>query len=138
MEFYDIIIWSNNPLKFLMIKLQMLGLLDPDLRVIAVLDRSFIFETVLEDQTVKKVKALKIIWNQLKCFNSHNTVHVDDSAGNFSLNPRQGLKIKPFRIAHQHDCELKILGDYLVRLADSTDFNNHRHDDWRNEENASL
>lgn len=34
-EYYDIIIWSNNPLKFLMIKLKALGLLDPQLRIIA-------------------------------------------------------------------------------------------------------
>lgn len=34
-EYYDIIIWSNNPLKVLMIKLRALGLLNPQTRVIA-------------------------------------------------------------------------------------------------------
>ena len=124
---YDIIIWSNNPKRVLMIKLQALGLLNQDLRVIAVLDRSLI-----NTCRGKRAKALEVIWHQLKCYNTHNTIHVDDLEENFSLNPRQGLKIKPFKVGHQDDCELRVLGEYLVRLAKVKDFNEYSHDNWRN------
>ena len=126
-EYYDIIIWSNTPKKVLMIKLQALGLFNQDLRVIAVLDRS-----AMTKCRGKRTKALEVIWHQLKCYNSHNTIHVDDLEDNFCLNPRQGLKIKSFKVGHQDDCELRVLGEYLVQLAKVEDFNEHSHENWRN------
>lgn len=75
------------------------------------------------------VKPLEIIWNQLKYYGSHNTVHVDDSDHNFRLNPRQGLKILPFK-GNQNDCELGNLGEYLIRLAHINNFNDQSHENW--------
>ncbi len=95
--------------------------------MIAVLDRS-----AMKKCRGKRTKALEVIWHQLKCYNSNNTIHVDDLEDNFSLNPRQGLKIKSFKVGHQDDCELRVLGEYLVQLAKVEDFNEYSHENWRN------
>ena len=76
------------------------------------------------------VKALEIIWHQLTMFNSHNTVHVDDNADNFSLNPNQGLKIIPYKI-NKYDNQLEILSLYLVNLASVQDFEEINHTNWQ-------
>ncbi len=129
-EYYDIIIWSNNPIKFLTMKLQAIGLLNTQYKIIAVLDKSFIFKIKANDGRKVSVKALEIIWNQFKNFNAHNTIHVDDNQGNFSLNPDQGLKISPFKV-YQQDHELEYLEKYLVRIASEKDFINLNHKNWR-------
>lgn len=45
------------------------------------------------------VKPLQVIWNLCpERWNSHNTVHVDDLARNFELNPQSGILVKAFYI----------------------------------------
>ncbi len=43
------------------------------------------------------MKALSLVWRRLPQFGPHNTLHVDDLARNFALNPANGIKIKAYR-----------------------------------------
>jgi hypothetical protein len=47
--------------------------------------------------TRHKVKALSLVWRRLPQYGPHNTLHVDDLARNFALNPANGIKIKAYR-----------------------------------------
>lgn len=76
-------------------------------------------------ETKHLVKALQIIWNHLPQYGPHNTVHVDDLRRNFAMNPKQGLHVKPFKIAGTpeaaEDRELEKVGQYLVHIAQTCD-----------------
>ena len=47
--------------------------------------------------TRHQVKALSLVWRRLPQYGPHNTLHVDDLARNFALNPANGIKIKAYR-----------------------------------------
>lgn len=74
-----------------------------------------------------------MIWGKYPQFSSKNTIMFDDIRRNFIMNPKNGLRIKPFREAHLNrhkDDELLRLSKYLKDLAENcTDFAsvNHRH-----------
>lgn len=74
-----------------------------------------------------------VIWGKFEQYTAKNTIMFDDIRRNFIMNPRNGLRIRPFRQAHLNrgnDKELLHLSKYLKDLAehchDFTDVN-HRH-----------
>lgn len=57
----------------------------------------------------------------------------DDIRRNFLMNPKSGLRIRPFRQAHfnrETDRELLKLSKYLKDIADCDDFNKLNHRKW--------
>lgn len=79
------------------------------------------------------MKPLGVIWGKFEQYNAKNTIMFDDIRRNFIMNPKNGLRIRPFRQAHLNrdkDNELLKLSKYLKDLAEHcTDFSsvNHRH-----------
>jgi len=82
-----------------------------------------------------QVKALELIWGKFSQWDAKNTIHVDDLARNFAMNPQSGLKIKAYRHAHKNrsrDTELIYLAQYLVMIsANSNDFSALPHSNWK-------
>lgn len=74
-----------------------------------------------------------VIWGKFEQYTCKNTIMFDDIRRNFIMNPKNGLRIRPFRQAHfnrDKDRELLHLSKYLKDLAiHSNDFTkvNHRH-----------
>ncbi|KAL6301591.1 HAD IIID h [Sparassis latifolia] len=139
--YYDICIWSQTSWVWLETKLVELGMIGGgrNYEISFVLDKTCMF-TVFSTREGKQyrhsVKALQIIWNHFKQFNSTNTLHVDDLSRNFALNPRQGLKILAFKDAHTLqatlDRELDKLARYMVHIARThDDFRNVDHKHWQ-------
>jgi len=57
----------------------------------------------------------------------------DDLRRNFLMNPKSGLKIRPFRNAHQNrdkDSELLKLSEYLLKILKVDDFDTLDHRKW--------
>lgn len=81
-----------------------------------------------------KVKPLGVIWGKFpNNYNKHNTIMFDDIRRNFLMNPKNGLKIRPFREAHlnwEMDKELLHLAEYLVEIAKLDDFTKLNHRNW--------
>ncbi|KAI0064716.1 HAD IIID h [Artomyces pyxidatus] len=137
---YDICIWSQTSWVWLETKLVELGMLGGNrpYQISFVLDKTSMF-TVFSRRDDKPythhVKALQIIWNHFPQYNAKNTIHIDDLGRNFALNPRQGLKIAPFRDAYtqhaQADRELDNLGRYLLYIATVEDWETLNHKDWK-------
>ena len=66
-------------------------------------------------------------WNKI------NSVHLDDLATNFCLNPRNGLKCSAFyrtKPNAQADCELLLWAKYLELLAGDVDVTMRDHQRW--------
>lgn len=80
-----------------------------------------------------QVKPLGVIWGKFEQYTNKNTIMLDDIRRNFIMNPKNGLRIRPFRQAHLNrdkDRELVLLSKYLTDLAKFVeDFSavNHRH-----------
>jgi len=139
--YYDICIWSQTSWIWLETKLVELGMVGAQrgYEISFVLDKTCMF-TVFTERDGKpwshSVKALQIIWNHFPQFNAKNTIHVDDLSRNFALNPKEGLKISPFKNAHTPeawtDRELEKLGWYMVHIASVDDFSSLTHKNWRN------
>ncbi len=87
-------------------------------------------------ETLCDVKPLPVLWALLEGrYGPSNTIHVDDISRNFLLNPAQGLKIPPFKNAHQtraSDRVLWALGRYLINLVEvhGEDFSGVSHRGW--------
>lgn len=81
-----------------------------------------------------KVKPLGVIWGKFpNSYNKHNTIMFDDIRRNFLMNPKNGLKIRPFREAHlnwEMDKELLHLAEYLDEIAKLDDFAKLNHRNW--------
>ena len=59
----------------------------------------------------------------------------DDLRRNFLMNPKNGLKIRPFKNAHENrtkDKELLKLAKYLEDIAPLDDIRSLDHNNWRN------
>lgn len=78
------------------------------------------------------VKPLQFIWDKFpQYYNPRNTLHIDDLARNFALNPRNGIKVTPFKNAIQAsktDQELKLLAKYLKLMASVKDVTEVSHE----------
>eukprot|EP00548_Thalassiothrix_antarctica_P007418 CAMPEP_0194140438 /NCGR_PEP_ID=MMETSP0152-20130528/9987_1 /TAXON_ID=1049557 /ORGANISM="Thalassiothrix antarctica, Strain L6-D1" /LENGTH=396 /DNA_ID=CAMNT_0038838685 /DNA_START=26 /DNA_END=1213 /DNA_ORIENTATION=+ len=129
--FYDMVVWSQTSWRWLETKLIELNMLtNPNYKFCFVLDKTSMFSITSIHKTKKKeyrhyIKPLKIIWSQFpKNWGPHNTVHLDDLARNFALNPESGLRVTAFHRkknkAGKRDVELSGLGKYLESLASMT------------------
>jgi len=135
-QHYDIAIWSQTHWRWVEVKLTEMGLLThPEFRISFVLDRTMMF-SVSSDHDKKKeheVKALEIIWAKFPNWNKTNTIHVDDLSRNFAMNPKNGLKITPFKNALETkatDAVLLSLAKYLKHIADHNDLTTINHHHW--------
>lgn len=83
---------------------------------------------------VFQVKPLGVIWGKYPQYSSKNTIMLDDIRRNFIMNPKSGLKIRPFRQAHLNrdkDRELLLLATYLKDIAlYCDDFDTLNHKKW--------
>lgn len=47
---------------------------------------------------VMKVKALEVIWRKFpEYWSPANTLHIDDLSRNFAFNPKNGIKVSPYK-----------------------------------------
>ncbi|XP_050310878.1 ubiquitin-like domain-containing CTD phosphatase 1 isoform X2 [Anthonomus grandis grandis] len=80
------------------------------------------------------VKPLGVIWGKFEQYTPKNTIMFDDIRRNFIMNPKNGLKIRPFREAHKNRCtdnELLRLSKYIKDLAKfCDDFTTVNHKNW--------
>ena len=106
-------------------------------KILFVLDKSVMFRVTSSHGGAARrhhVKPLPLIWHKLPQYSAHNTVHVDDLARNFAMNPQSGLKIKPYKhstVTRAHDRELLYLTEYLRLIAALDDFTRLDHSQWR-------
>lgn len=81
-----------------------------------------------------EVKALELIWRKYPQWSPANTVHIDDLARNFAMNPASGLQCtcyKRKRSRARHDVELLQLAAYLEHIAEKhDDFTQLDHAKW--------
>lgn len=133
-EDYDIVIWSATGMKWIEEKMKLLGVTtNPDYKITFYLDSLAMISVHTPKYGVINVKPLGVIWGKFKQYDPTNTIMFDDIRRNFIMNPKNGLRIRPFRQAHFNratDKELLYLSKYLKDLAlYCRDFSsvNHRH-----------
>jgi len=133
---YNIAIWSATSWNWLEIKLTELNLLtNPNFRISFVLDKTSMFSVKSMSQkgvVQHTVKPLGVIWSKFPQFSPKNTIHVDDLSRNFVMNPKNGIKVLPFRLsATSHtDDELLVLVKYVVEIATLEDLSLKDHSNW--------
>jgi len=132
---YDIVVWSQTSWRWVEVKLTEMGLLThPNFRITFVLDRTVMFPVSSKHERKEhEVKALEIIWTKFPHWNKRNTIHVDDLSRNFAMNPKNGLKITPFKNALETratDAVLLSLAKYLKLIANHEDLSSVNHNDW--------
>uniref|UniRef100_A0A0A1XHX7 Ubiquitin-like domain-containing CTD phosphatase 1 n=1 Tax=Zeugodacus cucurbitae TaxID=28588 RepID=A0A0A1XHX7_ZEUCU len=132
-KYYDIVIWSATGMRWIEEKMKLLGVSNnPNYKIMFYLDSTAMISVYTIERGVLDVKPLGLIWGQYPQYSSKNTVMLDDIQRNFLMNPRSGLRVRPFRQAHisRHtDKELLKLTKYLIDLArycDDFDTVNHR------------
>ncbi|TXT15870.1 hypothetical protein VHUM_00373 [Vanrija humicola] len=125
--FYDIVVWSQTSWMWLESKLVELGVLGGEGRykICFVADRTTMFPIFSErgGKMIKhEVKPLAYFWASFPQWSPKNTIHIDDLARNFALNPGEGLKIRAYKGAGTadglRDRELDKLGAYLTDIAE--------------------
>ena len=95
--------WSQTSWKWIEIKLtEMNMLMNAKYQITFVLDKKCMFRIESYKKSGEKtehyVKPLELIWRKMpEYYNKHNTVHIDDLARNFALNPNAGLKVTPYK-----------------------------------------
>ena len=138
---YDIVIWSATGMKWVELKMKELEVLAPppefSFKILTLLDSSSMVTVHSERYGVVNCKPLAFIWDH-PVFKGHygarNTIMFDDISRNFLMNPGNGLKIRPFKNAHQlrhTDTELQKLSTYLELISTTVDdFSSLRHRRW--------
>lgn len=134
-EDYDIVIWSATGMRWIIEKMQMLGVAaNPSYKIMFYLCSSAMISVYHNELGALDVKPLGVIWGKYKQYSEKNTIMFDDIRRNFLMNPQSGLKIKPFRQAHfnrQKDTELLKLKKYLKDIATHCDdFTKLSHRKW--------
>lgn len=135
-ESYNLCIWSQTSWTWVEAKVTELGMLNSqDYNLTFVLDQSSMFTIRTRkpgsDERSHQVKALEVIWRLCPIFGPHNTLHVDDLARNFALNPRNGIKVRAFRRKYKDDVDLRDLSIYLRRCANIPDLSQLDNGRWR-------
>ena len=141
--FFNIAIWSQTSRQRLHTKLDALGILRHDEYKLSFYLDSMSMFTVISTKSGQawqhQVKALDIVWTNLgPSWGAHNTIHVDDLNRNFALNPKNGLKIAPFKHKNTNDLELVHLALYLRDMAAEPDLSQVDHSKWRKHRDRSL
>eukprot|EP00479_Gromia_sphaerica_P007145 TRINITY_DN2274_c0_g1_i1.p1 TRINITY_DN2274_c0_g1~~TRINITY_DN2274_c0_g1_i1.p1 ORF type:complete len:169 (+),score=24.04 TRINITY_DN2274_c0_g1_i1:203-709(+) len=132
---YDIVVWSQTSWRWLELKLTNLGILtNPNYQIMFVLDKTAMF-SITNGKRKHQVKALEVIWRKFPDhYNASNSIHIDDLGRNFALNPQNGLKISPYKKAHENrhtDKELMYLARYLVIIGQYSTFEELEHSRWK-------
>ena len=127
--------WSQTHWSWLEIKLSELGMLThPRYRICFCLEKSCMFRVTAPhprkptETCAHHVKPLALVWRNAAVagrWHARNTLHVDDLARNFALNPRNGVKVRAFHRDKQRargaggadDEELPALARYLNAVA---------------------
>lgn len=134
-ENYDIVIWSATSMRWIEEKMRLLGVANNEnYKIMFYLDSNAMISVHVPERGVVDVKPLGVIWGLYKQYSSKNTIMFDDIRRNFMMNPKSGLKIRPFRQAHLNrgkDKELLKLSNYLRQIAlYCNDFNLLNHRKW--------
>lgn len=134
-QFYDIMIWSATPMKWVEVKMKELGVLGhSDYKVACMLDDSAMLTLQTEEYGVFNCKPLAFIWAKFPDFyNEDNTVMLDDLRRNFVMNKQNGLVIRPYRHAHRNkdrDKELLYLQRYLEKIGTLDKLSHLDHRNW--------
>lgn len=131
---YDIAIWSATSMKWIEEKMKLLGVSShPDYKIVFYLDSLAMITVETQKYGVIEVKPLGVVWGKFKHYNQKNTIMFDDLRRNFLMNPQNGLKIRPFRQAHQNratDRELVRLASYLEDISALADISVLNHSKW--------
>lgn len=95
-----------------------------------------VYADVLKDGKPFKheVKALGIIWSRFPNYSAKNTIHVDDLARNFAMNPANGLRVHAYKNSKKAkggDRELLYVARYLLQLVGVEDFTTVDHSKFR-------
>lgn len=135
-EHYDIVIWSATGMRWIEEKMKLLGVSNnPNYKIMFYLDSTAMISVYTIERGVVDVKPLGLIWGIYPQYSSKNTIMFDDIQRNFLMNPRSGLRVRPFRQAHlsrQTDKELLKLSKYLLDIAiHCDDFNTLNHRKWQ-------
>lgn len=151
-------IWSATSLKWIVEKMKLLGVqTHENYKIMCYCDSSAMITVHCPKRGVVEVKPLAVIWGKLKQYSSKNTIMFDDIRRNFLMNPKSGLRIKPFRfyclnhcfaifteifsrfyfsnchLNREKDKELLKLATYLKNIAQHCDdFNKLNHKKWEN------
>ncbi|CAG4964303.1 unnamed protein product [Parnassius apollo] len=134
-EDYDIVIWSATGMKWIEEKMRLLGVsTHQDYKIMFYLDYLAMITVHTAKYGTIDVKPLGVIWGKYPQYSSKNTIMFDDIRRNFIMNPKSGLKIRPFRQAHlnrDRDRELLHLSTYLRDIAQyCEDFDQLNHKKW--------
>ncbi|PWY98739.1 HAD-superfamily subfamily IIID h [Testicularia cyperi] len=131
---YDICVWSQTSWRWLEVKLVELNMLaHEDYKISFVLDQTPMFSVQTKERK-HEVKPLELIWRRWpSIYGPHNTIHIDDLSRNFAMNPKNGLKIRPYKNSPNFDTEFVRLRHYLLQLAHSSvnDFTTLDHGAWK-------
>lgn len=136
---YNIIIWSATAFYHIQTKMEKLQLLrHPDFQICLALSKDHMipYSFSLKRKTFfQDIKPLSVLWNRFPhIFTPANTIHIDDVAENFALNPQNGLRIDPFQdalIFRQADRELFYLTQYLTMISPLNSFESLDHCRWK-------
>lgn len=134
-EDYDIVIWSATGMKWIEEKMRLLGVSShQQYKIMFYLDYLAMITVHCTKYGTIDVKPLGVIWGKYPQYSSKNTIMFDDIRRNFIMNPKSGLKIRPFRQAHLNrdkDRELLHLSTYLRDIAQyCDDFDTLNHKKW--------
>lgn len=134
-EDYDIVIWSATGMRWIIEKMQLLGVhSNQNYKILFYVCSSAMISIYHSDLGVVDVKPLGVIWGKYKQYSAKNTIMFDDISRNFLMNPQSGLRIRAFRQAHLNrdkDTELLKLRKYLKDIAEHCeDFTSLNHRKW--------
>lgn len=134
-EDYDIAIWSATGMRWIVEKMQLLGVEgNINYKVAFYLCSSAMISVHHKEMGIVDIKPLAVIWGKHKQYSPKNTIMFDDIRRNFLMNPQSGLRIKAFRQAHINrdtDTELLKLMKYLKDIATvCDDFTKLNHRKW--------
>jgi len=132
---YDIAIWSATSMGWIELKLKEMGITgNPNYNIVFCLDKTAMINAHSQKYGVYGIKPLAVVWERLsEHYTKERTIMFDDLSRNFTMNPENGLKIRPFKHAHvnrQTDTELQKLLKYLDLIKDVADFTTLNHDRW--------
>jgi ubiquitin-like domain-containing CTD phosphatase 1 len=141
---YDIVIWSATSMKWIEVKMKELGVTGENstnlesngFKILAFMDYTAMISVSTEKYGTIDCKPLGVLWQSELMqgkYGPENTIMFDDLRRNFVMNPRSGLKIRPFKQAHinrQTDKELVKLSKYLRFIRHAKDLSKLDHRRW--------
>lgn len=97
-EHFEIVFWSATGMSWIQLKLAEMGCFsDARFKILALVDFSAMVTLQTAKYGVYNAKPLAVLWAKLPQFSAQNTIMFDDLGRNFAFNPKNGIKIKPFK-----------------------------------------